>query len=380
VYDKIAGLYIQYSDEVYSNTTSDDLSFDKVLRLRATSHAIVRTIQKSHENCLLHVLFNSGADKTMMKRSALPLGVNPSLGKKRRVTGVMSSALLDKEVLIEDMILPEFSSNTRISGPIRAIIMDNKESSYDIIISMDLMQTLGTDIHNSSKTVLWGQLQVPFKPHDYFSSNLFQTALQDQMVSSFDEQDADDNLGYKSKTIKSLLYEQHDPHYVADQQIHLSTSQRQELAQLLMQFPKLFSSKLGCFPHKKVHLELQANAKPFCCCLYPVPKHHDQLFKDELQRLCDIGVLERCGPSEWLSPSFIIAKKDSRVRWIFDFRELNKFINRKVYNLPKIQDILLRRAGYTFLTKLDISMQYYMFELDDSSKELCTICTPFGNY
>jgi hypothetical protein len=94
---------------------------------------------------------------------------------------------LDKEVLIKDMILPEFSATTRISGPIRAILMDNVESTYDLIIDMDLLQTLQIDIYNSSKTVVWNQLQVLFKPHDYFSSNLFQTALQDQMVGSFDE-------------------------------------------------------------------------------------------------------------------------------------------------------------------------------------------------
>jgi hypothetical protein len=125
------------------------------------------------------------------------------LGRKRQVTGVTTSALLDKEVLIEDMILPEFSATTCILGPINAIIMDNVESSYDFIIGMDLMQTLGIDIHNLSKTIVWGNLRVPFKPHDYFSSNLFQTVLEDQMVGSFDEQDADEELlGYKSKLLK----------------------------------------------------------------------------------------------------------------------------------------------------------------------------------
>jgi hypothetical protein len=139
------------------------------------------------------------------------------------------SALLDAKVLIEDMILPKFSATTCISGPMRAIIMDNIESSCDL--GMDLMQTLGIDIHNSSKTVMWDQQQVPFKPHSYFSSNLFQAALQDQMVGLF---------GYKSKNIKGSRYEQHDPHHVAEQQMHLSTSQRQELAQLLVRFPKTF--------------------------------------------------------------------------------------------------------------------------------------------
>jgi len=81
------------------------------------------------------------------------------------------------------------------------------------------------------------------------------------------------------------------------------------------------------------------------------------VFKDELDRLCKKGVLKPCGPSEWLLPSFLIPKKDGYVSWITDFCELNKVIKRRVYNLPRIQDILNKRKGYEFFSKLDISMQ-----------------------
>ena len=111
---------------------------------------------------------------------------------------------------------------------------------------------------------------------------------------------------------------------------------------------------------------------------YHVPFQRESLFKDELQNMVNDGILEPCGRSHWAAPTFVVPKKDNRVRWVSDFRELNKLIVRKPFPMPKIQDIMNRRGKYKYFTKIDLSMFFYCFELDDESKEVCTINTPYG--
>ena len=58
-------------------------------------------------------------------------------------------------------------------------------------------------------------------------------------------------------------------------------------------------------------------------------------------------------------------KKDKTIRVVADLRALNKCIRAKKYPFPIVTNLLRKRAGYKFFSKLDLSMQYWTFELDE---------------
>ena len=96
-------------------------------------------------------------------------------------------------------------------------------------------------------------------------------------------------------SIKDSKYDATDPKTIADSCEHLTPSQREDLAKLLSKFPVLFDGKLKVFTDERVHLDIDPNVTPHRSRAYAVPHLHMSTFKKELDRLTEIGVLEKCG-------------------------------------------------------------------------------------
>jgi hypothetical protein len=83
---------------------------------------------------------------------------------------------------------------------------------------------------------------------------------------------------------------------------------------------------------------------------------------------------------EWASSSFIVLKHDQTVRFLSDFREVNKRIVRNPFPLPETSTVLQEMEGFTFATALDLNMGYYTIRLDPGTHKICTIIFPWGKY
>ena len=100
---------------------------------------------------------------------------------------------------------------------------------------------------------------------------------------------------------------------------NLSQKEKKLLYNLLMKYEDIFDGSLGKWETDPVDFELVKGAKPHSQRHYPIPHLYKKVFKKELDRLEKLGVLEKVQQSEWGTPTFIIPKKDKRIRFISDF-------------------------------------------------------------
>jgi transposase InsO family protein len=239
-----------------------------------------------------------------------------------------------------------------------------------MIIGRDLMQTLGIDLSFATQKIKWGDAVVPMKPYGQTYQN-FQIQKDHPTPETASE---------RLSRILDAKYEKANLEEVVSNLRHLTNKERKSLYDLLIEYEDLFDGTLGNWKNEQLDIELKPGVTPYHARCFPIPRAHEAILRNEVERLVKLGVLRRVNRSEWAAPTFIIPKKDGTVRFISDFRQLNQRIKRKPYPLPKIQDLLLKLEGFTYGTSLDLNMGYYHIELNPDARKLCTIVLPWGKY
>ena len=75
-------------------------------------------------------------------------------------------------------------------------------------------------------------------------------------------------------------------------------------------------------------------------------------------------VLEVENDSEWGSPTFAKPKpKSNQVRFLSDFRNINKQLKKKPDLMPKINKILLKLYGFKYTMSVVLNKGYYHIQL-----------------
>jgi len=275
------------------------------------------------------------------------------------------------------MTFPEYSGNKRLQ--LNPDIMEYDPNEYDpkfdLIIGTKTMKELGIILNFKEEIITIDEISLPMRRLAELQkpNMVYQMYINTEPISTAD-------LTKRATRILDANYEKADLNSIVEKCDHLDAEQKDSLLQTLTKFEHLFDGSLGDWNTPPVHLELKEDAKPYHGRAFPVPRIHRETLKKEVDRMVKLGILKWEGESEWAFPSFIIPKSNQTVRFISDFRELNKLLKRKPWPLPKIVETLQELEGFTYVSQLDLNMGYYTIRLDPSSSKICTIILPWGKY
>ena len=282
------------------------------------------------------------------------------------------------EVAELSFLLPEYSQSKIMActADIRRV-RSRRSVQYDAIIGVKTLHAWGVTMHFKEKVLEIDGISRPMKDKDAFKDNTFLMNIYNEAL----EPQSTKEETARAVKILDAKYEAADLDKIVDENCsHLSPMQRLQLLNLLKKHEKMFSGTLGEWKGEEVHFELKPGVRPFRGRPFPVPQIHKATIIKELQRLIDIGVLEQVQQADWLSPSFIIPKSDGTVRFLSDFRQLNKAMVRRPFPLPKVSDMLQQMEGFTYASAIDLNMGYYHLKLDLETMKICAIVFPWGIY
>ena len=190
---------------------------------------------------------------------------------------------------------------------------DEMKPMFDLILGIKTMHELGIILDCKNKMITIDEIILPMRNINSLSMSKVKRALAANSLSS-QEPKSTEEATQRVIGILDAKYEKADLQAIVDEHCsHLSSKEQTMLLEVLKTFEPLFDGTLGDWKTKPVSLQVKNDVTPYHGRAYPVPKIHLKVLKKELNRLCELGVLEWQPASEWALPSFIISKKNGTV-------------------------------------------------------------------
>jgi len=375
--NKNSEVYNQEIDDLNNKTKNESTNKSSTNKSRASpvGQFNIRQTQE-HKIATLHkglkVLYDSGSSHTMVKTKWTKHCKHLKGRKSEQEFHTAAGTFKAAGKVVTEFSLPDFNDSKVLSWP---CYLDETEAiGYDMIIGRDLMNEIGLSLDFKNKEIIWDDLRLPMRKQGNKDCSI------NEVVQRTMEPEATQELTERASKILDSKYEKADLREVANKQTHLSKNDQDILHNTLKKYEHLFDGTLGEWNTEPVSFQFKEDVVPPSQTPYSTPRVHRETFRKELRRLCEIGVLKEVRESQWGTPTFIIPKKDGRVRFISDFRKLNQKLKRSPYPLPRIDDTLQQLEGFQYPTALDLNMGYYHIRLDPAAQDACTIVTEFGKF
>ena len=239
--------------------------------------------REKNEFTTLKALFDLGASSTLVSQAAVKHLKNTVT--KETVFSTAARNFSTQGKCRVKMKFPEFNPTAEIT---KLLHMAKTLGNYNVIIGRELLHKLGFDISFSQKTMTWNDVTIDMKPptctkEDYFhvEEELFVSDETDQIAKILDAK-------YKPANLKEIT----------DILSQLTNNQKEQLQTLLEKQNKLFDGTLGLWKGSLYKIELREGAKPHHARPYGILHAYVQMFKQEVERLCQVGMLRKINRSK----------------------------------------------------------------------------------
>ncbi|XP_041972802.1 uncharacterized protein K02A2.6-like isoform X2 [Aricia agestis] len=154
-----------------------------------------------------------------------------------------------------------------------------------------------------------------------------------------------------------------------------------KLESLLEEYKDLFVEQIGEIKDYEASFKLKESVKPVFLKPRPVPFALRDMVEKELDRLEEVGILEKVTYSQWGTPIVPVVKPSGQVRLCADYRStLNKNLENDNYPIPRVEEIFSKLSGGKYFCTLDINQAYLHMKTDAATSEMQAISTCQGTY